>query len=514
MKIAQYIGKPQGELPGVPSTHAEQAAIGAAAAGMQEINKGLVEVARVGEELWKENRERRRNIDLQNMQIETEKDWLEFKTGYDRSNTNPMNYMKDTEKAWDDIVKKRSAMTKDAITADMYKNKMNSRKLMILHNSQEEANRRFRDAYYFDTMKNIDEWKNLAIQTPDLAQAEIFQNEMLNEINKGYPLDKDKAYAIETKYLADIKAGRQRNAEARLEYDILWQPGNAIIGLMQGLYPEVADEKTRADYLVRAERAFKTNQDQQRQDEARIKQEKHDDEEVALWRIFATGKMTLSDIGNTQYLSGDERYTWQERMENKIKNRANIKTDFRVYSELQDAITTLPKRRVVEMIANASEKNLSENDAEKLLGKLDAHTNSLRDHWIKKGYEFLKSKFVTQRDKLGQLLQTPEEMERYLTGTNILDMEIQTSAQKGQPLEGIDIYNKAVKIWESLKLSPAEKMEEKIKPIKKMQEEKAAAEALKKKGQQPPPAPITPKVLPLRNKNESLDDFLKRITGK
>lgn len=224
--------------------------------------------------------------------------------------------------------------------------------------------------------------------------------------------------------------------------------------------------------------------------------------------------MTLADIGNTKQLTGDERYQWQQRMEYKINNRPNIKTNFRVYSQIQDAISVLPKRQIVEMIANASDKNLSENDAEKLLGKLDAQTSGLRDHWVRKGYEFLKSKFVIQRDKLGQLLQTPEEMERYLQGTNILDMEIQDSIRKQKPLEGIDIYNKAVQIWESLKLSPAQKMEEKIKTVKEMQKQRVETEALKKKGQQPSPAPITPKTLPPRNKGESLENYLKRITKK
>ena len=173
-----------------------------------------------------------------------------------------------------------------------------------------------------------------------------------------------------------------------------------------------------------------------------------------------------------------------------------------------------PHKENVKQIGLATEKDLSEQDAEALLNKSTAYRGHVQDHWTKKGYEFLKSKFVTKRDMLGRLLETPEETERYIQGTSLLDMEIANSMRKGKPLEGVDIYNKSVEIWGGLKKSPAELLEEKIKPVREMKKEREAAEALKKRGGNPEPAPVTPKVLPTRNKDESLENYLKRITGK
>ena len=524
MKVSQYIGKAHGgsapgNLPSIPSTGDYERALGQAAAGMNEIGKGLGAIAEVGKQIWEKNKEKRRNIDVQNMQIETEKDWLSFKTGYDRSNPDPMDYTKETEKAWDNIVKERSKMTKDGETTRLYKEKMSARKMMILINAQAEADKRFHDAYFAESISNVDEWAKLAVNTENPVDAEIFKVDMLSEIHKGYPFTQKYAGELEVSKLDWIQKERAKNTKGRVYQDILRDPGGTLQKLMlppeAGQYPDITDPTERESLRVHAQNIFKVKQTEQLQEEARVKTENHDAEELQIGSLYSIGKLKIDDIQKAKFLGGDERYTWTARIEAKQKAGVVVKTNFGTYARIQDMIfSNQPKKEIVRQIAIASEKDLSEQDAETLLNKSTAYTGSMEDHWKKRGYDFLKSKFVTKKDMMGRLLETPEEIDRYLLGINILDLEVQRSQRQGKPLEGINIYDKAVEIWTGIKLTPSEKLEEKIKGIKDFGQERREAEERKKKGLPPIPAPITPKVLPTRNKNESLEDYLKRITSK
>lgn len=522
MKVQQYIGKAHGGsapggLPPIPSTGAYEQALEQAGRGMNAIGQGLAAIAKVGEDIYKKHKEEKRENDLQAMQIETEKDWLSFKTGYDRSNPDPVNYAKDTEKGWDEIVKKRSGMTKDAITGNAFKQKMNLRKIIILSQVNEEGEKRFRDNYFAESISNVDEWANLAASAESPIDAEIFKTDMLLEIHKGYPFSEKAAGELEVSKLDWIKKERAKNTEGRAYQDILRDPGGTLQKLMlppeAGQYPDITEPTKREALRVHAENIFKVKQTEQKQEETRIKTENHDKEELDIGSLYAIGKLKIDDIQKAKFLGGDERYTWTARIEAKQKAGVVVKTNFSTYARIQDMIfSNQPKKEIIKQIAAASEKDLTEQDAETLLNKSTAYTGSMEDHWRKRGYDFLRSKFFTKKDTMGRLLETPEEMDRYLLGLNILDMEIDLSRRQGKPLEGISIYDKAVEIWTGIKLTPSEKLEEKIKGVKDFGQERKEAEERKKKGLPPIPAPVTPKTIPPRNSTEPFEDYLKRIT--
>ncbi len=466
MKVRQYIGQPQGSIPPTPSVGPEESVLHA---GMDGISQGLADIAKVGENIFKKHQEQKRNNDIQAMQIETEKDWLTFKTGYDQSNPDPMNYARDIEKAWDGIVKNKSGMTKDAETTRLFKEKMNLRKIMILHQGYDEADKRFKDKYFADSIRNVDEWAKLAANAETPQDAEIFKHDLLSEIHKGYPFTEKFALELETSKLDWIEKERAKNAEGRVYQDILRDPGGTMRKLMlppeAGQYPDIKDSAKRESLRIHAENVFKVKQTEQRQEKTRIQKENHDKEEDEIGSFYATGKLKIDHIQQAKSLSGDEKFTWTARIEARQK-AGPVKTDFRVYSQILNAIPIQPKKKIIEMIANASETNLSEGDAEKLLEKANSFQNSVEDHYLKRGYDFLRSKFVTKKDPLGRLLETPEEMERFYESSNLLDKAIQDSRQRGKPLQGQEIYDKAIEIWNLKKKSSKELLDEKLKSLR------------------------------------------------
>jgi hypothetical protein len=443
---------------------------------MNAIGKGLAEIAKVGEDLYKRHKEIRRENDLQAMQIETEKDWLTFKTGYDRSNPDPMNYMKDTEKAWDDIVKKRSGMTKDGETSRAYKDKMNVRKMMILVNSQIEADKRFHDAYFAESISNVDEWANLAVTTENPGDAETFKTDMLAEIHKGYPFTEKYAGELENSKLDWIKKERAKNAEGRVYQDILRDPGGTLQKLMlppeAGQYPDITEPTKREALRGHTQTIFHMKQVEQRQEEARIKAENHDTEELQIGSLYSIGKLKINDIQAAKFLSGDERFTWTARIEARQKAGPVIKTNFSTYARIQDMIFSgQPKKEISAQIAAASEKDLTEGAAENLLNKLTAYQGHVEDHWTRKSYDYLKSQITKATDvnMIGEIINA-QAAEDYFKATTLLDSAIAGAKQKGKTLSGEQIFEEAKKILPLVKRSGKEM----IQSIKEEREKQKA----------------------------------------
>jgi hypothetical protein len=492
MKVIQYIGEAHGALPAIPSTGAYESALEKAAAGMNEITKGLQAIGKVGEDIYKRHKETKRENDLQRMQIETEKDWLTFKTGYDRSNPDPMNYAKDIEKSWDEIVKKRSGMTKDGETSRVFKDRTSARKLMILSQGHAEAERRFHDQYFAESISNVDEWANLSANAESLEDATIFQNDMLGEINKGYPFTEKYAGELETSKLNYIKTQRAKNAEGRVYQDILRDPGGTMQKLMlppeAGQYPDITEPTKRETLRVHAQNVFKVKETERLQEETRIKIENHDKEELEIGSLYATGKLKIDDIQKSKFLSGDERFTWTVRIEAKQRAGIVIKTNFGTYAKIQDMIYLgQPKAKIVKTISLASEKDLSEQDAENLLNKAQAYEGSLNDQYVHRSYDFLRDRYM--KPDLANPGAFIEKFmggnEKYYRNLNVLDIEIQKAKQSGKPLQGAAIFDKAQEIAG--------------KP--------SIQDYITK-----PPSPKKPNV-PQKKENESIEDYLKRTGG-
>lgn len=491
MKVRQYIGEAHGAVPATPSTGAYESALGQAAAGMNEITKGLQAVAKVGEDIYKRHQETKRENDLQAMQLGVEKDYLTFKTGYDRSNPDPMNYARDIEKGWDEIVKKRSGMTKDGIVANAFKNRMNSRKLTEITRAHVGGEQLFHNQFFADSMKNVDECKNMAIETDDPDRSEMFKQMMIDELQKGYPFTPEFAREHIEKNLEEIKTKRAKNTEGRIYQDILRDPGGTMQKLMlppeAGQYPDITEPTKRETLRVHAQNIFKVKQTEQLQEEARTKKENFDAEEFHIEELYSTRKLKIDDIWASKFI---DKAKWTDRLEAKQRAGVVIKTNFSTYARIQDMIYLgQPKKEVVRQISLASEKDLSEQDAETLLNKSTAHEGSLNDQYIHRSYSYIRDRYMKpDMTNPGAFIEKfMGGNEKYYRNLNALDLEIQKARQSGKPLQGAAIFDKAREIVGEPKI------EDFIKNL--------------------PPKKPKPNV-PQKKEKESIDEYLKRMEGQ
>lgn len=489
MKVKQYIGEAHGTLPGIPSTGAYESALSQAAAGMNEITRGLQAVAKIGEDIYKRHQETKRENDLQAMQLGVEKDYLTFRTGYDRSTPDPMNYAKDIEKAWDEIVKKRSGMTKDAKTSNAFNNRMAGRKLTEITRAHVEGEQRFHNQFFADSMKNVDEIKNMAIETDDPERAEMFKTMMIEELEKGYPFTPEFAREHIEKNLAEIKTGRAKNVEGQVYQDILRDPGGTMQKLMlppeAGQYPDITEPTKRETLRVHAQNIYKVKQTEQRQEETRIKTENHDAEEFRIEELYSTGKLKIDDIWASKFI---DKAKWTDRIAAKQMAGVVIKTNFSTYARIQDDIFAgKPKAEIIKRIAVATEKDLSEQDAETLLNKSTAYEGSLNDQYIHRSYSYIRDRFMKpDMTNPGAFIEKfMGGNEKYYRNLNALDLEIQKARQSGKPLQGIAIFDKAREIVGEPKVEDF---------IKKPPEKKLN--------------------VPQKKEKESIDDYLKRMEGQ
>jgi len=500
MKIKQYIAEPQGRQPGTPSTGAYEEQIGHAAAAMNQIGRVLGQAIDTGLEITKKFKEASRENQVKEMTISTEKEWQEFEAGFDRSDPDPTTYAATKQKAWDEIVKKISGITKDSETRRMFQEYADRTKLRRMPQLYNEQEKRFHNQYFTESLRNVDEWANLASTAESLEDAEIFKADMIAEINKGYPFsDTVFAKSLEDQKLKEIEVNRAKNAEGRVFQDILRDPGGTSQKLMlppeAGFYPDIKDSAKRETLRGHAETIFKTRQTEVKQEADRIFKENHDAEEMQIGGLYATGKLKIDDIQKATFLSGDERYAWTARIE--ARQKAGVaKTDFNTYLGIHDAIYSGElKLEINKRITGAVDKGLlTENDAESLLNKSTAFTNSIEDHNTKKGYEIIKNSILGKPDKLQALIKSAQgeisvtynedDLKNYFKATGQLDEEMRLARQHGKPMTSDQVVERAFAISKSYKKKgvedflPGKEEIEKIKKSKKPVSKKEKGETL------------------------------------
>jgi hypothetical protein len=393
-----------------------------------------------------------------------------------------------------------SGTTRDAETSKRFKNWADNQKIKVMTNSYSQADKRFQDSYFFEFENNIEEIKKLAIDSENLEDSEDNKNWMLREIESGlgFPLTAERAVQLRDKNLEEIKTGRAKNAINRLELDILRDPGGTIQKLMMppesNNYPEITDPLIREQKIKLGERLLETQQKERRTEEDRIKGENHDAEALEIGNLYATGKLKIEHVQAAKYLSGGEKIQLTDKIRERQDRLARgeiIKTNFSTYARIQDMIYSgQPKREIIKRIALASEKDLSEQDAETLLNKSTAYGGHIEDQWRKKSYDFLKSQIAASGTNMIGDFVNPEEAIDFFKATNLLDSTIADARRKGKPFPPEQIFEEARKI---------------LPLVKRTQKQLAEAAKIRIRGEKP-------KInIPERKKGESPADYLKRI---
>jgi hypothetical protein len=449
-----------GEKPQAPSNREMNWAMGKMEQASEKVSQGFFDVAKNIRDIAQKKIDVDNAKSLGNLSVQTEDEFNQWKAKFDLSNPDPNTYSQQVEKQWDKISGTYKNQAPNADVKDAFELRMLARKSSVMATAYHEGNKRFLDNNIADRLKQVEYWKKIGAETTSEADAISHKNSMIGVIrgSEGNLLTHVEAVNHEQAAVKDFDERRKKNLVARASEDIFNDPLGAVMQLETpsgGKYGEL-DELTRAGLLEHARTAYKQRQIMDAHELEKIKLENHNREENEIFDAFLHGKLKPEYLNNAKWISGDEKYAWLARMEARARQgAADVKTNFTSYINLHEQIGVTDRRVLLQKLVD--DPGISENDKEKLYDKINGYTNSVDDHWKKKGYELFKTQLAPTRG-LG-VAESPVEQEQYIKASNMLDRKIEESKRSKQPITGEQIYSEAEKILPLFQLSQKQIME-------------------------------------------------------
>lgn len=303
-------------------------------------------------------------------------------------------------------------------------------------------------------------------QNPDMASNAL--EAWKGDLGEGYLKLKQ---AIETK--SKTHAIDQMQAELQSKYETNGVPDftrmREALTKREGMADNVKFEVRQ--WLDAYEIQYKAKQQQSTSDA-------HDKEEQAIGNAFMDGK--YSDVFNmvrkSQFLKGDEKYAWTERM--KAAANAPVKID-PIYNaaaivQTNDMIREgWPESEIKKAII--TNPYLGKEDKEQYLNKLETKLGSDIEAGRREGYGLIQDmifpKVAGPIKRISELVQSPEQINAIVEAENALDSWIQNELQSKRRPNITDIRKKALEVGQAAQTPMVKMIMKKQKEFLKLQDE-------------------------------------------
>lgn len=508
MKIKKYAPESAAHVGPSPSVSAPMRELeGAAQAYRQmgeEIGSSLGKVEKQVRAIYDKKKEEKQEREFINHVTGTEEAWQVFKSDMDKMNPDPDDYFNSAKQGWDTLVEEREKEIVDPEVKKAYRKRMSTRWLTISGGVSQDANQKWLDRESATKVFQAQKFFDLATKAENRTDFELHKAGMIDVFrSSSFIFGETKALELEKVYTNKLDKDRQIALKDQLLVKVLRDPTIAQVEIAGGRWDELneADREVLREKAVAHERSWLAVK---QAEEAIIRQQNHDNEELEIHKLYATGKLTTEDLVNAKFISGDERYIWEQRAMTRGKTPI-LKTNFEVKAKLREGIqwieTPEDLNQYIKILSEASDKNITEKDAEELLEKAMNRISGVEGEHIKRAHREFRAELAPTSDVLG-LPRVPEEEEAVSKAQNLLDQEIALARKRGKPLSGMEIYQKGREILRM----PGLRVEDKPDIIKGRAKAERERRRMKREGKPIPPPPS-------REVAETIEDYLKR-TGR
>ena len=512
MKIKKYepeltahvksVGSPTGASVGAAMGELKSAGRAFSELG-ESLDRGITKVGSTIEKILEKKQEEKQNREYIDSVTTAEEAWQGFKSDMDKINPDPDDYVESAKQGWDTIIEEQEKKIQDSVVRKTFKTRMSQRWLSIMPGVTNDATKIWLDRESATKIEQAERFKGLAEKAPNKTDFELHKARMIDVFrNSTFIFGETKALTLEKTYTEKLDQDRQVALKDQLLARVLRDPTMAQIDIASGTWDELneADREVLREKAVTHERSWLALK---RAEEERIKKQNHDNEELEIHRLYATGKLTTEDLLGAKFISGDERYIWEQRAMARGKAPV-LRTNFEIKAKLREGIqwieTPEDLNQYIKLLSEASDKNIKQEDAEELLEKAMNRIGGVEGEHIKRAHREFRAELAPTSDVLG-LPRVPEEEEAVSKAQNLLDQEIVLARKRGKPLSGIEIYQKGREILRM----PGLKVEDKPGIIKGKAKAEREARRARREGQKP----TAPR--PLKKENETIAEYLKRI---
>jgi hypothetical protein len=412
-------------------------------------------------------------------------------------NPDPDDYFNSAKQGWDTLIEEREKEIVDPEVKKAYQKRMADRWLTISGGVTRDASQRWMDRESASKIYQAQRFADLANKSETKNDFELHKASMIDVIRSSNFIFGDmKALELEKAYVDKLDKDRQVALKDQLLVKVLRDPTIAQVEIMSGKWDELneADREVLREKAVAHERSVLALR---LVEEERIRKQNHDNEELEIHKLYATGKLSTEALLRAKFLSGDERYIWEQRMITRGHSQVT-KTNFQILAKLREGVEWIENpedlNQFIKILSAATDRDLKQEDAEQLLEKAMNRIGGVEGEYMKRVHKEFRAELAPTSDVLG-LPRVAEEEESVSRAQNLLDQAIVEAKKRGKPLSGAEIYQKGREILRIPGLRVIGKrtiMKEKAKEERERMREKRST-------------------MPPRGERESVDDYLKRI---
>ena len=401
-------------------------------------------VAQQAEFVYDKKMEAQRGIDALKYSGEGERKLKELEIGL-RNNPDYKNYAKNFREGAEKIIKDILDKIEDPKVKSPVTEYLMKRAIQYNDDALDFENK----AFIADGQSTITE--SLTDILDDLKESGLTDKQKASKVKEGLGLitwGRDAGFYTEKDKIKAEKAFKKEVEKIRKEQ----VAGNALLEMVTN--PDKVDEilkkpeykgltpKEKADLIqgARIESARVEADENRKLKDAKFK------EENRFFNSLINNTLTVGDINNSPVLSGDEKNTWLNRLEDRIRG-VNVKTNPQTYASLVEEIEqgNTPPREMIAKIVKAQRTGIDEEDGQGLINRITTKERGIQGEWEKKADEHLRKVLMPSSQMIGLKLPV-DEATNYAEAYKLLQSEIGKAKKSGKPLSGEEILNKAMEI--------------------------------------------------------------------
>lgn len=219
------------------------------------------------------------------------------------------------------------------------------------------------------------------------------------------------------------------------------------------------NEKTRR--LEQVESRVNISKNEQQQEQSKAIKIAHDNEVRQIGDLFIRGTYSEAAqlIFSSNLLTGDEKKTWNDAIQNILKNESP--SDIEQASEVVKINSMISSGQNPDDIRKAIvlSPNIKKEDKEQYINKLETKLQSEMDEGRKTGYRYIQDLIIPKRGPESDLLETPLETQKTMLAQQQLDDWIESYKKSGKYPDSREVKAKAIELAKRNKPTVVEMIE-------------------------------------------------------